>query len=215
MSFDYLPGTDIYLKQRKDMFRVNTDTHLLGKFMIIKEDDKVLDIGTNNGALLLYASRYSNNLYGVDILKEAIELAKENLAYNDVNASLENVAIQDYQPGVVFDRIITNPPYFNTGNDGNKNINHFLEVARHDKYLPLEDLFAAFKRLLSDNGHVYMVHRPSYLGFIMLMCEKYGLKIIRMKMIYDENKNEAVSLLLELKRGKIDLIKVERDIIVR
>lgn len=215
MSFDYLPGTNIYLKQRKDMFRVNTDTHLLGKFMIIKENDKVLDIGTNNGALLLYASQYTKNLYGVDILEEAIALAKENLAYNDVCAHLENVAVQEYYPGLVFDRIITNPPYFNTGNDGNKNANRFLEVARHDKYLPLDDLFSAFNRLLSENGHIYMVHRPSYLGFIMLMCDKYGFKIVRLKMVYDENKNEAVSLLLELKRGKIDLIKVERDIIVR
>ena len=52
MSFDYLPDTNIYLKQRKDMFRVNTDTHLLGNFMLVKKNESVLDIGTNNGALL-------------------------------------------------------------------------------------------------------------------------------------------------------------------
>ena len=28
MSFDYLPQTDIYIYQRKDMFRINTDTGL-------------------------------------------------------------------------------------------------------------------------------------------------------------------------------------------
>ena len=70
MSFDYLPDTNIYLKQRKDMFRVNTDTHLLGNFMLVKKNESVLDIGTNNGALLLYASRYTDDLSGVDILKE-------------------------------------------------------------------------------------------------------------------------------------------------
>ena len=46
MTYDYLPGTQIYLHQRKDMFRMNTDTALLGNFMKVKEDESVLDIGT-------------------------------------------------------------------------------------------------------------------------------------------------------------------------
>ena len=77
MSFDYLPNTHIYLQQKEDMFRINTDTHLLGNFMKINKQDRVLDIGCNNGALLLYASQYTNKLVGIDILPEAIELAKK------------------------------------------------------------------------------------------------------------------------------------------
>ena len=78
LSFDYLPGTDIYLYQRRDMFRMNTDTALLGHFMRVKENDTVLDIGCNNGALLLYASQYTKGkLIGVDIQKEACELAEK------------------------------------------------------------------------------------------------------------------------------------------
>ena len=45
MTYDYLPGTDIYLHQRKDMFRMNTDTALLGYFMKVKENECVMDIG--------------------------------------------------------------------------------------------------------------------------------------------------------------------------
>ena len=74
MTYDYLPGTDIYLHQRKDMFRMNTDTALLGYFMKVKENECVMDIGTNNGALLLYASMYTQGkLIGVDVQKEACE----------------------------------------------------------------------------------------------------------------------------------------------
>lgn len=214
MSFDYLPGTKIYLKQRSDMFRINTDTHLLGKFMEINKNDKVLDIGCNNGALLLYASQYSQNLVGIDILPEAIELAKENMEINDIKAELINVKAQEFKGGP-FDKIVCNPPYFNTKENGNKNSNYYLEVARHDKYLPLDELFASFKRLLKDNGTVYMVHRPSYLAMIIETAASYKFKCIRLKMIYDENKQEAVSVLLAFKFGKIDLMKVEKEIIIR
>ncbi|MDY5252319.1 MAG: methyltransferase [Erysipelotrichaceae bacterium] len=214
MSFDYLPGTNIYLKQRQDMFRINTDTHLLGKFMEINKKDRVLDIGCNNGALLLYASQYAQQLVGIDILNEAIELAKENLAMNKVEARLYNIKAQDFNDEP-FDKIICNPPYFNTKDNGNKNSNYFLEVARHDRYLPLDELFACYKRLLKDNGTVYMVHRPSYLAMILDVAKNYKFKCIRMKMIYDQNKQEAVSVLLAFKIGKTDLIKVEKDEIIR
>ena len=52
-TYDYINGTDIYLYQHKKMFRINTDTALLAQFMKVKKGERVLDIGTNNGALLL------------------------------------------------------------------------------------------------------------------------------------------------------------------
>ena len=214
MSFDYLPDTNIYLKQRKDMFRVNTDTHLLGNFMLVKKNESVLDIGTNNGALLLYASRYTDDLSGVDILKEAIELAAFNMEYNGLNAKLYHMPIQDFNV-VIYDVIVCNPPYFHTAKNGNKNENHFLMAARHDHYLPLDELFKAYKRLLKDNGRIYMVHRASYCMIINHYCNQYGFKITRMKIVYDENKDEAVSVLLEIRRGDIDIVKLERDEIIR
>ena len=57
-TYDYINGTDIYLYQHKKMFRINTDTALLAQFMTVKKGERVLDIGTNNGALLLAAQRY-------------------------------------------------------------------------------------------------------------------------------------------------------------
>lgn len=54
---DYLPAhPEITVYQDDEMFRINTDTMVLGNFMEILHKDVVLDMGTNNGALLLYAS---------------------------------------------------------------------------------------------------------------------------------------------------------------
>ena len=79
-TYDYINGTDIYLFQHKKMFRINTDTALLAQFMKVKKGERVLDIGTNNGALLLAAHRYAPSyLYGIDIQPEAIAVAEKNM----------------------------------------------------------------------------------------------------------------------------------------
>ena len=49
LTYDYIAGTDIHLWQRKDMFRINTDTAQLARFMKIRKGERVLDVGTNNG----------------------------------------------------------------------------------------------------------------------------------------------------------------------
>ena len=53
MTYDYLPGTQIYLHQRKDMFRMNTDTALLGNFMKVKEDETVLEACREAGVFVI------------------------------------------------------------------------------------------------------------------------------------------------------------------
>ena len=112
-TFDYLPGTQIYLYQHKKMFRTNTDTALLGHFMKVRKKDTVLDIGTNNGALLLYANIHEpKQLIGVDIQHDACELARYNMEYH----SIHNVTIVEGDvltmdlPRVSC--VVCNPPYF-------------------------------------------------------------------------------------------------------
>ena len=84
-----------------------------------------------------------------------------------------------------------------------------------ERMAKLDELFKAYKRLLKDNGRIYMVHRASYCMIINHYCNQYGFKITIMKIVYDENKDEAVSVLLEIRRGDIDIVKLERDEIIR
>ena len=79
IRIDYLPNhIDIKLYQHKKMFRINTDTCLLGEFLDFEPNLSVLDVGTNNSALLLYSSLLKpKNMVGIDINNEALELAKK------------------------------------------------------------------------------------------------------------------------------------------
>ncbi|MEG3058919.1 tRNA1(Val) (adenine(37)-N6)-methyltransferase [Anaerorhabdus sp.] len=212
MSFDYLPETTIEIKQRKDMFRMNSDTHFLGKFMDVKNDETVLDIGCNNGALLLYASEFKpTKLVGVDYFKEAIELAKENFEHNHLNAELYCSKIQDFNYDA-FDVILCNPPFFKCDEKSNVNESEYLRIARHEEMLTLDELFHHVSRLLNENGRFYLVHRSTRLTEIVEIAIRYGFKIKRMRQVFDQNKEHSTSSLFEIIKGKNNQVLVEKPI---
>ena len=206
--FNYLHGTDIWLYQRKDMFRVNTDTSLLGHFMKVHDGDCVLDIGTNNGALLLYASQFTKGkLIGVDVLQEACELAKYNLEYNKLsNYEVIHSPIQEVNMEPV-DVIVCNPPYFPLTE--NVNSNPFLQVARHEIHLTLDELMNQIARLLKGEGRCYMVHRASREREILDSIFAKGMYVKTLQRVFDENREDAVSLLVEIVKCPCECVELE------
>jgi tRNA1(Val) A37 N6-methylase TrmN6 len=199
---DFLPGSKRMIQQRKDMFRINTDTFALSTFMNIKKGESVLDIGTNNGALLIEASRFHpKELIGVDILVEAIDIAKENLEQLSIkNYRLYSCKVQDLNIAPV-DVILCNPPYFNQMNKENRNLNPFLEAARHEVYLPLNELLDCVKRDLKNFGRFYLIHRPDRLTEIIIEADKRGLTLKKCMLIIDHRKKSSHAICLEFVNG--------------
>ncbi len=197
-TYDYIHGTDIYLYQHKKMFRINTDTALLAEFMQIRKNETVLDIGTNNGALLLAAhQKGATKLIGVDIQEEAIQVAEKNMKHHkidEVNLITGDVCDIDL-PKV--DVIVCNPPYFKVNESSNINESKTLQIARHEQYLTLDRLCKKASELLDKKGRMYLVHRPSRISEIIYVLKKYRLQTRTLQFVYDENRDEAVSVLIE------------------
>lgn len=202
LTLDYLPGTDIYIYQHKKMFRMNTDTALLGNFMQIHEGEKVLDIGTNNGALLLYAKAYNPGLLiGVDIQEKACEIARKNMAYHN----LQNIRIiQGDIKSLTLEKvdvIVSNPPYFKVPNLQRVNENEAIRIARHETHLTLQELIHCVDRLLKDGGRFYLVHRSDRIVDIACALREAKLEIKQIKFAYNEQKEDARSVLIEAVKG--------------
>lgn len=194
---DYLHGTDYLIRQNQYMFHCGSDTELLGCFMMVRKSDSVLDIGTNNGALLLYAAkRNPKKLTGIDLFEEVIEQAEYNAAYNHVDMELHVSSLQDYSGGP-YDLVVCNPPYFHTSERRLKNENLYLRAARHEEYMTMDDLFKGAKRLLKSNGRLDMVYRPTDLSRLLCCGEKYGFYLSRMKIAYQSEGKNAKTVLLE------------------
>ena len=59
LSLDYFIDENLKLYQKKDCFHFNTDTKFLAQFVHLHSNETILDIGTNNGALLLYMDQFN------------------------------------------------------------------------------------------------------------------------------------------------------------
>lgn len=197
-SEPWLAGTDFVFHEPADCFHANSDTYLLGSFLRLKHNDTVLDIGTNTGALLLYASLFQpQKLIGVDINEKAIEQAAVNLKDNGVSAELFTMPVQQLNIPTV-SAIVCNPPYFDSrqmtkaGSEG---------TARADGTLGMQDLFASTRRLLKDHGKLFLVQRPRQLENILLEASQVHLHLTRMCFAYDRPGGRAKTVLLEFCRN--------------
>lgn len=211
-GLDYLPKINYQLRQRNDMFKINTDTVLLGQYMKVKKGEIVLDLGCNNGALLLYASVFEPKLLiGVDKIPEAIELAKENLQRYNLDAELICEDICNFRHEQV-DVIVCNPPYFVTDDPSSKNTSEYLKIARHEESCTLDTLFSSARVLLKDKGRFYLVHRSSRIAEILLKLAHHQLKVKSMQFVYDHQKSSSITVLLEITKGVMNEIKVQEPL---
>lgn len=200
MKRDYLNGTPFSIRQGEGMFHFNSDTELLGHFMKIHAGDSLLDIGTNNGALLFYgASKGAGTLTGIDLFADTTRLAEENMESNHLQADLRTIRLQDFRHDP-FDVIVCNPPYFHSDKESLKKENLYLKAARHDDYLPVEELACHSERLLKENGKIFLVYRPSAMMRLTHAFEKYSLYLQRMRIVYASVSKPARSVLLAFGR---------------
>ncbi|MGL5541463.1 MAG: tRNA1(Val) (adenine(37)-N6)-methyltransferase [Erysipelotrichaceae bacterium] len=212
---NYLHNTDITIFQSKEMFRMNTDTRLLGEFMRIKKGEVVLDVGTNNGALLLYAAqKQPKKLIGVELNPQACELARYNLQYNGVPCfEIAQADAKDYV-GEMVDVVVCNPPYFETHHNSNLNVNESLKMARHETYLQLDQLMELLRRNLKEGGRFYMVHRAQRISDLLIALQGARMGVRTIQFIHDEHRDCASGVLIEAIKGQQANVKVLNPVVI-
>jgi len=81
----------------------------------LRSEARILDIGTGTGciALALGHALESAEVLGIDISRDALDLARENADKNNVSISLQEVDILEALPKIEtrFDVVVSNPPY--------------------------------------------------------------------------------------------------------
>jgi tRNA1(Val) A37 N6-methylase TrmN6 len=119
---DALLGGQVTLRQHAAGYRVAMDPVLLAASVPAAPGDAVLDVGTGVGAAMLcLAWRVGGiKISGVEVQRELVHLAAENIADNGLEDRVE-VMVGDLQrppPRLVprsFDHVMANPPYFEAG----------------------------------------------------------------------------------------------------
>ena len=117
---EYVPFYSISLKVDERCLIPRPETEFLIELIKdnIKSPNKILDVGTGSGciALMMKSLFPDSEVTGIDVSKDAIELAKENAKLNSLDVSffesnlLKNVEEKDH------DLVIANLPYIPTEN---------------------------------------------------------------------------------------------------
>jgi len=209
---DYIPDTTLKLLQDDDSFKMTSDSIHLARFMVIRKNDRVLDVGCNSGVLsLVAATKTRQSVIGIDIDPHAIELAISNARLNVLNNLQFTVCrFQDYEDQL-FDVIICNPPFFKS----TLTISQSQTQARFELTLTLPELATNAFRLLKDKGRLVIIIPVERFHDWLILAHETRLNVNRCVFIHHSIDHAAHTVCIEaVKNGKGNL-KVEMPIFNR
>lgn len=219
-AIDDLQLDNLYLIQKKQGFRFGIDAVLLSNFANVKNKHRVIDLCTGTGIVpfLIYGKYKPKEVVGIEIQEDMVEMAIRSSKYNEIEdvVSFKNADLKDikYLSSLgTFDVLTVNPPY-KLNNSGIVNLDDKLAIARHEIMCSLEDVIVASRKLLKDNGRMFIVHRPERLIDIFELMRKYKIEPKRVQMV-QPNINKAPNIVLvEGQRDGGAYLKWEKPIYV-
>jgi tRNA1Val (adenine37-N6)-methyltransferase len=180
--------------------KLSTDAVLLGAFADLTDARSILDIGTGCGILALMAAQKSNaTITAIEPDASSVSDAGINFKSSPWNNRLALVQknLQDFtaEHPDKFDHILSNPPFFS------RNLlspDPFKNLAKHDRYLTLEELFRWARILLTDSGKFSLILPFTQLHSIDQYTLKNGFYKTRILKIIPTPKKPVNRILLEL-----------------
>ena len=219
-SIDDLQLNGLRLIQKEKGFRFGVDAVLLSHFANIKKKHRVIDLCTGTGIVpfLVYGKYSPQEVIGLEIQEDMVEMANRSSILNNtedkvkfINGDLKDKKIIDSIGK--FDVVTVNPPY-KLNNAGIVNPEDKLAIARHEIMCTLEDVIIASRRLLKDNGRMFIVHRPERLADIFGLMRKYKIEPKRVRMIQPNTKKAPNIVLVEGQRDGGAFLKWEEPLYV-
>jgi tRNA1Val (adenine37-N6)-methyltransferase len=211
-TLDTFFGGGLRVLQKKRGYRFSVDAILLSQFSKIRKNEKVMDLGTGCGILLLLLSQTTkaHSFVGVEIQKELAELAKKNVQLNHLQdrVSILQKDFRDlketYPPGS-FDVVLSNPPYrkYRTGR-----VNPAMEkaIARHEIKATLEDLISIASYLLPPKGRCYVIFPALRTVDLLVVLRSQRLEPKRLQFVHPRFQEDAKFILSEsIKESGVEL----------
>lgn len=219
-TLDDLQLNNIFVIQKKAAFRFGVDAILLANYAKVKRGMKVVDLCTGTGIVpfIVAGKTQASHIAGVEIQKEMVEMSRRSLIYNKLENKIEFIQgdIKDLKLlGTIekADVVTVNPPY-KLQNSGIINLNEKDAIARHEICCKLEDVIIACRKVLKDNGRMYMVHRPERLADILCLMRQYKLEPKNIRLIHPSINKAPNMVLIEGQRDGGAFLKWEPPLYV-
>lgn len=193
--------------------KVGTDGVLLGAWVNVSENYRILDVGTGTGLIALMVAQQNSDasIVAIDIDENAVAQAKHNFSSSDWTERLfvkhQTLQLFSKENTNRFDHVVCNPPFFN---ESLKSDNHSRNLARHTDSLSYLELIKNSHRVTSEDGKLSVIlPAEAENKFIELACNEffYPVRITRIK---PTPQKSYVRSLVELsKRRENDIISDE------
>ena len=205
---------NIKIIQDSEMFNFSTDSMQLAYFVSCSpKTSKIIDLGCGNAPIPLFLTMKTKaHIIGVDIQKEIYNIRSVKLNHFEDQIEIINADIKDIYKIVgtnCFDIVTCNPPYFKYLETSNINKNDYLTIARHEVKITLEDIISESKKLLTEKGSLYLVHRVDRFPEIINLLSKYKFEAKRIRFMYPKvNSDEALLVLIDAKNNANPGLKI-------
>ena len=163
------------------------ETEELCQWIIAADATNILDIGTGSGciAITLAAEMPEAEVTAWDISEEALKVAKENAKRHNVHVSFEQVDALHltsdicHQTSVVFDLIVSNPPYICNKERETMEANVLEHEPHTALFVPNDDPLLFYRAIaqygqtaLKEGGWLYFEINPLYAESLQDMLSK-------------------------------------------
>jgi len=211
VSQDSLFDGDLTCFQAEKGYRFSVDSVLIAHFVKVRENDRILDLGTGCGIILLillYRCGFQiSEAVGLEIQQSLADLARKNLYVNGfetcgriIEGDIKNLA--NLLAPESFDIIVCNPPFYEQGS-GRPSSSHEARFARHQILANLDDFLRAATLAVKNKGMVYFIYPARQFGAFVSLLSKHRLEIKRLQFVYSypQNNQEARLVLIECRKN--------------
>jgi tRNA1Val (adenine37-N6)-methyltransferase len=187
-TLDLLCEENLRIIQKKQGYRFSIDAILLANFVILKKDERLLDIGTGCGIIPVYMTKmgFHNTMTGIELQPGLFQTALKNKEINgctniefvEGDIRTETRALRNIR----FNVIVSNPPYTRKGS-GRKSPDDSRYIARYETELDLPLLLSLSSSLLPRKGRLYVIYPSKRLGELIYSAKPHRLEPKRLRFV--------------------------------
>lgn len=186
----------------RSSMKVGVDGVLIGAWADC-QGERLLDVGTGCGliALMLAQRNPLATVVAIDIDSDSVEEASLNFSKSEWSGRMSARLISFsalVDSGERFDRIVSNPPYFNSG------VTDFTtarNVARHQGTLSPRALVRGAAAMLTESGLLSMIVPAEFLDDVCAAADEEGFRPVRVCLVRTTAAKHPKRVMIELGKG--------------
>lgn len=186
MPNTYFQFKQFLIDQAVDGMKVTTDGCIFGALIKEVADGHILDIGTGTGLLsLMLAQRTKAEIHALEIDEKVTQQAIENVKNSPWSDQI-SVSHQDfkaYETKTIYSQIICNPPFFKNSHKGQSVSKN---TAIHDDSLSMDSLIEKSKKLLTNQGTLWVMYPKYEMKQFTLLASEAGFFVCQQTTIYNQ-----------------------------